>query len=348
MSEALLRASATGLVILVLLSLLLLLGHALWASLRGRVNADRLARGRAAMYGMVAGEQTMVGDLAVIRALPASVQDQLLIEVSLRFGGSMRERLHDLARDVGALERSRHRLRSRLWWRRLYAARVISSVGGCEREMTDLLSDPHPIIRAQAAEWGADHPSAEVLSRLLELLSDPAALSRFTVQDSLLRLGPAAAEPLLEYLSTHGGREVLPALEVAAARPDPTFAGPAIALCRDSYPPVRAVAARLLGAVGGGDAVEALIGLMSDEDAAVRASACRAIGRLGHWPAAPRLAEMLRDSAWEVRRAAGLSLRHLGSPGTLLLRRARSDADPFAADMAELVLSIPAAAERGL
>jgi hypothetical protein len=65
---------------------------------------------------------------------------------------------------------------------------------------------------------------------------------------------------------------------------------------------------------------------------------------MGHWPAGPAVARLLRDRAWEVRRASGLALRRLGSPGQLLLRRALTDADPFAADMARQVLDLPGGA----
>jgi hypothetical protein len=63
-----------------------------------------------------------------------------------------------------------------------------------------------------------------------------------------------------------------------------------------------------------------------------------------HWKAASLLASRLRDSAWRVRRAAGLALRSIGAPGTLFLRRALKGDDAFAADMAQQVLDLPAAA----
>jgi hypothetical protein len=44
-----------------------------------------------------------------------------------------------------------------------------------------------------------------------------------------------------------------------------------------------------------------------------------------------------------VRRQAGLALRALGAPGELLLRRTVAGDDPFAADMARLLLELPPA-----
>jgi HEAT repeat protein len=65
---------------------------------------------------------------------------------------------------------------------------------------------------------------------------------------------------------------------------------------------------------------------------------------MNHWQAASQLAESLRDSTWRVRREAGFALRALGAPGALFLRRAIKGNDAFAADMAQQVLDLPAAA----
>ena len=131
---------------------------------------------------------------------------------------------------------------------------------------------------------------------------------------------------------------------VAAGLAEPRFAGPALRLCRDPIPETRALAAGLLGQLGGSEAVAVLTELMGDSDSAVRAAAARALGNLNHWPAAPDLARALRDRAWDVRREAGRALRALGSPGILLLRRYLSDEDAFASDMARQVLDIPESA----
>jgi hypothetical protein len=63
-----------------------------------------------------------------------------------------------------------------------------------------------------------------------------------------------------------------------------------------------------------------------------------------HWQAAAQVAVGLQDSTWRVRRDAALALRALGAPGALFLRRALKGNDPFAADMSQQVLDLPAAA----
>jgi HEAT repeat protein len=99
-----------------------------------------------------------------------------------------------------------------------------------------------------------------------------------------------------------------------------------------------------LGAVGDAGGAERLIELLEDDDPSVRAAAAQGLGRMQHWKAASLLSSRLRDSAWRVRRAAGLALRSIGAPGVLFLRRALKEDDAFAADMAQQVLDLPAAA----
>lgn len=84
--------------------------------------------------------------------------------------------------------------------------------------------------------------------------------------------------------------------------------------------------------------------MLSDPVPEVRAAAARGLGRMRHWQAASSLATGLRDPAWRVRRESGLALRAVGAPGVLLLRRAVKGTDAFAADMAQLVLDLPATA----
>jgi HEAT repeat protein len=140
-------------------------------------------------------------------------------------------------------------------------------------------------------------------------------------------------------------RQVEAALVVAVGLAEPRLLTPALCLCRDPSPRVRALAATLLGALGGSAGVEDLTALLTDPTPAVRAAAARALGRLGHWPAAPALAPLLRDRVWAVRREAALALHVLGAPGLLFLRRYLADADRFAADMARQVLDLPEATE---
>jgi HEAT repeat protein len=322
-----------------------LLGHGLWRRGALRWLRPRMAAARAAITASLLADDPGAASLEPLRALSTGQRTRLLVEVSRSVSGETRMRLASIARDLGALAAARRRLRSRLWWRRLYAVRMLQSLDAEGRPYLPLLTDPHPAVRAQAAEWAAEEPDGVAAEALLGLLERADSLSRFTAQDSLLRLGPLAVDPISRYLAARDGAEVIPALEVAVALAQPSYAAPAARLCRSDDPEVRRLAVNVLGAIGGQEGTDALARLLGDPDLHVRAAAARALGRIGHWPAAAAVAALLRDPEWEVRQAAGFALRGLGSPGELMLRRYRQDHDRFAADMARQILDLPSGVE---
>ncbi len=302
-----------------------------------------VVRGEALLMAIAEDRSVPETNREWLLSLPRRVQTKLFVHVGRSLEGAGRARLNALARGMGLVAHAETRCRSRLWWRRLHGARLLSLVGGGEAAVPRLLRDRHREVRAQAAEWAVTHPDPPVIAELLDLLSDPWGLCRFSAQDSLERLGRVVEGPLVQYLST--GRATEGALQVAASIPGPRLRSPAVALVHDSPTHIRALAATLLAALGDREDVALLIALLDDPAAVVRAAATQGLGRLGHWPASPKVSALLRDPAWAVRREAALALRAMGAPGTLLLRRALSSDDRFAADMAKQVLGLPGAAE---
>jgi len=276
--------------------------------------------------------------IQLVVALPELFQIRLFNDFGRSLAGEEKRNLRLLAGRTDLLARAEAGCRSRWWWRRLHSLRLLTVLGAGETVGLSLLSDKNPVVRAQAAEWATNHPEPEVIRRLLRQLGDPANLCRFYVEDSLLRMGPIVVEPLVQYLSTHSGREIEEALKVAVGLPDPRFLQPALSLSKHGNPAVRVSAATLLGSIGGGQAVEALTALLRDTQAEVRATAASALGRLHHWPAVSELAGMLSDLDWHVRRSAGYALRASGPPGILLLRQSVSSGNQLAAEMARAAL----------
>lgn len=323
------------------LFVILYLGLGLWHLRKESVDRAHLLRGRAALHVLLQSPGGALEELRVLESLPRRLQLRLFRQTMRNLVGARNERVRALAEHLGHERWAEERCRSRRWWRRLEGARVLTLLSTGNRVMPSLLHDPVPEVRAQAVEWAATHATPEVIGRLLDLLSDPREVSRFTVQDTLLRIGHSVVEPLIRYLEIHEGVAAVPALQVARGIEDPRFIDPALSLIEDPNPIVRSHAAGLLGTIGGSTAEQALVALLTDPDPRPRAAAAQAIGILGHWGAGPLVAERLRDPSWIVRREAGLALRALGSTGKLLLRRALRSEDPFAADMARQVLDLP-------
>ena len=338
--------------VVLLIILFAIFGHALWVRWDKTRRGPTLARARQTLAQVlnpvapVKGDEIELAwaDLEAVRALPDHLQAQVFVELARNLSGRQKAAVAHIAGRVGLIARTELSLQSRLWWRRLRATRLLTLLGAGEGSMPKLLSDRHPRVRAQAADWAAAYPNPDIITALLNVLGDPAKLCRFTAQNSLLRMGAVVGPFLADYVAHHSGPSLVAALEVAVGLAELRFLGPALKLCQDGSPSVRTLAATLLGQIGGSEVASMLQELLRDPETSVRAEAARGLGKLGEWPAAPALACTLRDPSWDVRREAGLALRAMGSPGILLLRRSLSDRDAFAADMARQALDIPTSA----
>lgn len=334
-------------VVILVLSLMILFGHAALAHRRERRFRVPVEKGRRALLEVVRTGRLTKPDEAILRGLPVRQQIRLFTELVPSITGQSRDHLARLAREIGLIPIAEGMAGGRDWRDRLHGVRLLAAVGGGDAVVPPLLDDPHPAVRVEAVEWAGSHPTPELVERLVALLPRTDRYGCFVVRDSLLRVGADAVTPLARYLERHNGRHAEPALDVAAGVPDVRFAAAALRLCRDPLPHVRSRAAALAGAVGSEEAVDELRRLVEDEDPEVRAAAAAALGRLGHWPSASVIAPLLRDRAWIVRSQSALALRALGSPGLLYLRRGLGDDDPFAADIARQVLDLPdSSAER--
>ncbi len=340
-SDGLLDGVIVVLAGLIALAAALLVAHGAGATIAKLAGAGRIRRARVAL---LAAAHHGRHDTEAARALRAVSRERalaLLEELAPSLAGSQRAALTTVARERGLIAHADSRCSSRRWRRRLHAVRVLALLGGGEQSVPALLGDPRPEVRAQAAEWAADNPSEPVVERLVQMLQDRERFARFTVMDSLIRLGPHAVEPLARAIASVGAGAAT--LEVAARIGDPRLAEPALARVSDPDPNVRAWAARLLGGLGGERHAALVAGLLEDDAPEVRAAAAVALGRLGHWPSAPALALRLRDPVWRVRRDSALALRALRAPGELLLQRALRSDDGFARDMARQTLDLPEA-----
>ncbi|MGD8277844.1 MAG: HEAT repeat domain-containing protein, partial [Gemmatimonadota bacterium] len=277
-----------------------------------------------------------------LRRLPPRLQVRLVLSLARSLDPTAATPIRRVAADIGLSQRAERLCGSRLWWRRLEGARLLSLLGGDTSELARLLRDPHPAVRRQAVEWAAEDPLPGMVDGLVALLRGPAGAELFSAQDALLRAGSVAVEPLAALLEAGAGPGTNAALRVAGALAHPRFTRPAVRLCAASDPVTREAAADLLGSTGGEEGTVVLTAMLDDRDPGVRAAAARSLGRLQYWASAPKLAGRMRDTSWQVRRAAGLALRAVGPPGLLVLRRMQSDANNFAADMARQVLDLPA------
>lgn len=300
--------------------------------LRTRLNGGRLLL-LAAIDRPLSDEQ-----FEQLRRLGRHVQIRLFAEIAPSLEGAQRAALRDLSARLGITRGAMLRCHSRWWWRRLYATRVLTLVDGGEEIMPSLIRDPYPLVRAQVAEWAALHPDPATLVALVELLNDQKRIARFSVQDTLLRIGRPTVPVLIDRLETMGPLGIASGLHVAARLGDPDLLPLALSFADHPTSDVRAAAADVLAAIGGEEAVRVLRRLLDDPITEVRQAAARGLGRLEYWPSATVLLPLLGDPTWPVRRAAAVALTAMGAPGSLILRTALRGDDRFAADIAAQAL----------
>jgi hypothetical protein len=321
----------------------LLAAHAAWWWWYERWSTGRLdAVRRSLREALAEGERHPTFTREFVR-LPMRLQIYLLAELAPHLSGVEQQALRRLAMRAGLLPKAERLCRSWFWSRRLFGAKICTLVGHPAPVVRGLLADRNRSVRAQAVEWAVHAPDDEIVAQLLQMLGDRDGRCRFAAQDTLVRLGHAAIDPLIRYLEHADHDGVLGALEVALTMADARLLGPASQLARSAAPDVRARAVALLGALGSEDGLTLIAGALDDAHPAVRLAALRALAGLGHWPAAPAVARRLHDTAWDVRRQAALTLRALGSPGLIFLRRLRDGDDQVASAVARYALDLAAA-----
>lgn len=327
---------------LAVIGLLLLVGHGVSQAILDARVAPRLARARRALAASLQTEGSVPADeLRNAARLPVAAKVSLVADLAPSLSGGQARHLAAIADELGIVSAAERRCRSRRWRRRLRGARLLTILGVPSALMPLLFEDRRPELRAQAAEWAAGQPTAENVERLLDLLDDEHTLCRFTVKDSLVRIGAAAGDPIVRRLG-QGEQAVSPdLLAVATWQAVPAMGPPALALARARNPALRAGAAELLGALGGTAGAETLEALLDDAVPQVRVAAADGLGKAADWTAAPALAARLQDPDFEARRAAALALRRLGPSGELLLRRSLRSADPASRHIAQQVLDLP-------
>jgi len=343
-TAAVLEALMISEVMLLVLAFVMYFAHGAWLYFHQRRDERLITGARELLARLLTRSTVDPAEVETLAGLPRRIQVAVFLELSSNVSGTGRERLRFLAGETSLLRRARAFCHSWRWGLRLRGARILARMDVADPVVEQLLRDGQPAVRAQAAEWGAAQPSLPVVHELLNMLADPETLARFAVQNALLRMGAIVVEPLATYLATNAGEPAEAGLRVAEALAGPRFLPAGIRFSTDHDPALRTNAANLLGAIGDAAGASQLVQMLSDRSPDVRAAAARGLGRMRHWQAATILAQGMRDPAWRVRRESGMALRAIGAPGVLLLRRTLKGDDAFAADMAQLILDLPATA----
>ena len=269
--------SIMALIVLGLLTTGVVVLHSSVVDARSRRLAPAVEEARRILAASLsAGSVPSDHDLSRLLSLPRDRLISLVGEVSRSFRGERGEVIRRLARELDIVNRGFRLVASRLWWRRLEGARLLTLFDEARTVRQALLEDPHPLVRAQAAEWAWTSAKPDEIRTLVALLDDPDGLVRYSARDALIRLGPAAARRWPKTSPGRPGPVPVALLEVAGAINDPRLLPGALRLVSDDHPRTRELAARLLGSLGGAEAIDEMADLLDDSDPAVRSAAAPA------------------------------------------------------------------------
>lgn len=278
-------------------------------------------------------------DRPALPRLPMDKAIEAVADLTRSADDAGRARLAQLPVYVSLAQRSARWCTSARWSRRLKGVRLLAILGAGHTTVPPLLDDARSEVRSAAAAWASNHPSEQIVTRLVLMLSDESLACRLAAQNTLIRMGRYAVPAIMRHLTGAAPAALATVLLVASRVHDSALIGPALTHRKHSDPAVRSAVAQVVASVGGTAGIRELEDYLSDPAAGVRAAAAAGLGELGHWPSSPLLADRLGDSSWEARRAAALALDQLGSPGQLYLQRALLSTDRFAQDMAQQVLN---------
>lgn len=272
----------------------------------------------------------------------------LMVERMKLLRGSGRERMANLARDLGLVKKLVSDLRSRDRWRRARAAENLGYFGEEDvvPALSELLSDPDETVRAVAARSLARLGTEGAVEALVRNLGNPSELTRIRIAENLDLVGSPATPHLVRLLdeATDPEREVHPYGPVLAARVlggmREYAARPALrrAVLRGRSLDVRAQAARALGHIGDPSDVPLLLDCARDEGWPLRTQAANSLGRIGDLQALPVLRDLVSDREWWVRVAAGKALANMGRAGEKVLVELLDSEDRFARQRAAAAL----------
>ena len=278
----------------------------------------------------------------VLRTLsPEQALEQLLMVSTLSVPEEQVDELAALLRREAWTQDMMRHCHSRLWWRRLQAARLLSVIGtAADREMVlALLDDGHPAVQTAATNCLLRCADEAMVAHVLRDLERRPSVVRLYQFDALRRVwrltSPVVLRRLADPSIALGELEVVVNLVEAIGTPELVRA--ALPLYTHERANVRLAVARALKKYFHPDAFHAATTLLHDGDWRVRGQAARALGALGSEEAIPLLLRTMSDQSWWVRFRSGLALAQLGERGRAELRRARELPDRYGSEMARMI-----------
>lgn len=272
---------------------------------------------------------------AAFRALARLVTQQVTLE--------HQQMLAQVLRAEPWVHRILRRARSRAWWRRFDAARLLCVVGdeADARVIAALMGDDNPAVRLVAIDAAARLPGRALVDKALDALEQHQDAVQAYQIAKLSSQPMVVADALIDCLTPDASVPRLAAwIEAAGALADPRVLERVCAFASHEHFEVRARVAAALRRYASPDVPAILLRLLADDDWRVRAQAARALGALHIATAASALATAACDRVWWVRFRSALALAQIGGSARPTLEQLTCGPDRLARDMSTLVAGL--------
>jgi HEAT repeat protein len=276
-----------------------------------------------------------------LRRLPErDALDQLTVHVAPRATPEHLAQLARALREDRWVRRILAQASSRLWWRRLDAARLLAVVGSVRDRglLRRLLTDEHAAVQAAASLCLTRISDYALVEHALDTLHARPPIVRVFQLRILRETWKHTVPALLERLQPLAPVAKLQVwIALAESLADSRCLAAVIGLRNHPVAEIRISCARALRRYMHPDAEATLQEMMHDSDWRVCAQAARGLGAVGANNAVADLSNALSHRSWWVRFRSALALAQLGEAGRRALRVARERKDRYAADMAAMV-----------
>lgn len=305
---------------------------------RRRTEGARLSR---ALADLLEDRSTPEQFVAELDGTDGEVIVAVLHDYASQIGGDPWERVVHAVRQTAWFDRFvTPRARSRFWWQRLVAARLLA-IAGREQDLPlirMLVRDRNPAIKVSAIQLVRRIRDEAVLQIVLDEALDAKPVVRRYLFDAVVSMRHVLVPVLATRLDA---AETLGTLRLLI-----TLAGDLAAveffehLHRHAHHEdleVRVAVARALGSYPHPRTEAVLVELLTDGEWQVRTQAATSLGIIRAVGARGALRRALGDVNWWVRLRAAIALRQLGGAGTQVLIDAEAGDDRFAFEMARYV-----------
>ncbi len=280
---------------------------------------------------------------ARLESLESQTLARLLHEFAAHRMGEDRERTYLLLTGTSWYAGLAKMAQSRLWWRRLRAARAIATLAQPEHLLLvhEFLEDVAPAVRLAAAAALERLPSPGLAAAILERAITAHGPERNHLVEILAASDTLVLPVMTRRLSAPTDIETLRVLLKLTGRVGYTSLLPyVIPHVSASSTEVRIATATCLRNFPHPQTSNALRRLLTDRAWEVRARAAASLGTIGAVETTPDLTLAMRDTNWWVRLRAAIALRLVGAVGVEALSSIDPSTDRFASDMARYVLGL--------